>query len=122
MLGPGQFAYWPALALAQGWGMGDADVARAFSEILSSAPSNACRFAHVFPAIVADRTDCRALLLRLLRNPECKRPDLVLATLMQFSQSGADTEVVEAVLGTGIERPGVFWMDRDHFVYTLIEG
>src|SRR4051794_6191522 len=88
MLGPGQFVYWPALALARGWGMGDPEVAKTFSEILSSPPSNACHFAHIFPTIVPDRTECRALLLRLLENPDCKRPDLVLATLKQFSPSG----------------------------------
>jgi hypothetical protein len=122
MLAPGHFVYWPALALARGWGMGDTDVASAFSEILSSPPSNSCRFAHVFPAIVTDRTACRTVLLRLLRNPNCNRPDLVLATLKQFSQSGADTEVVDAALATDTEQPGVFWMDRDQFIYTLIEG
>jgi hypothetical protein len=89
---------------------------------LSSSPLNAGRFAHVFHRVIPNQDACRKRLLDLLRTPECKRPDLVLDSLRKIA-SPADREVVDAVLGSGgIERPGVSWMERDHLVYTLIEG
>jgi excisionase family DNA binding protein len=121
MLDANRFVYWPVRSLAVGWGMADPDVAKAIGEILDSTPPKASHFAHIFHRVIPDQAACRAKLLELLRSPECKRPDLVLDSLRKVTDA-SDSEVVDAVLGLGIDRAGVFWMDRDHLVHTLIEG
>jgi hypothetical protein len=116
------FPYWPAWALMEGWGMKDPDVAAKFSEFASRPPDRAGDYAYLFPRIISDANECRHRLLSLLRDKSCRRPDLVLEGLRTLGGPQPDTEVVDAVVRNNPSRPGVFWIDRDQSMITLIRG
>ena len=91
------FPHWPAKALLDIWGVSDRDVAAALDTFVGD-PEKASMIGHLLPQIIIDKQECRQYLLRLLRNPVCKRPDFVLRGLVELGASGSDVAVVDAVL------------------------
>jgi hypothetical protein len=114
--------HWPALALLDGWGMQDPDVAAKFNEIAARPSARSAAFAHLFPRIIGDPGECRRRLLSLLHDSDCRRPDLVLEGLRTLAGPRPDTEAVDAALRCDPTRSDVFWLTRDACTLVLIQG
>jgi hypothetical protein len=109
------FVYWPAWALIEGWGMQDPEVAEILTPMAFSPAAEASQIGALLPQIIKDRGTCRHRLLELLRDIECERPDLVMAGLAALGNTQGDTEVVDAVLNSVLNR-----LDRDSYNYDSI--
>jgi energy-coupling factor transporter ATP-binding protein EcfA2 len=90
------FPHWTAGALLEGWGMEDPEVASALSAIVQGSARQASGIAHLLPRIIRDRVECRANLLRLLKEGS-PRFDFVLEGLIALDETGQDREVVDTV-------------------------
>ncbi len=113
--------HWAAALLLDGWGMQDPEVAATFGELLARPPAALTRLAHLLPRMIPDATACRGRLLALLRDPEYRHPNLAFVGLHRLEGQRPGTEVVDIVLGQVLDRPNLFWMDRDDCVRLLIE-
>jgi hypothetical protein len=76
-----RFIHWQANALVEGWGMQDQAVAQKLKDLVSGPAGEASSIAHLLPKIEDDKEICLNKLMELLKDPDCRRPDFVLAGL-----------------------------------------
>lgn len=87
---------WIARALLRGWGMGDADVREALTELaMENSPAGGA-VAHLLPDIIPDRVKCRA---RLLESLEClpRRIDFIVQGLAAIRSPSPEPEIPMAI-------------------------
>jgi hypothetical protein len=92
------FPHWPAHALLEGWGMDDKDVAQALQAAIAQAAAKSSQFAHLMPEIVPDKSECRAKLLDMLKDPTCERYDFVMRGFEALGSMEGGEEIIEAAL------------------------
>jgi hypothetical protein len=96
-LADASFPHWPADSLLEGWGMRDPAAAEALLGFLSQrSPAEASQIAHLLPRIIDNPGQARAALLEMLRAPDARRPDFVVAGLAQLTEPGDVTEIITA--------------------------
>jgi hypothetical protein len=98
------FIHWPAYALLEGWGVGDAEVRDKLLPLARNTTSGA-RIAHLLPRIVGDGSECRDLLMSMLRNQKCPRPDFVIAGLRNLDAARGNAEACTLALGHEARAP-----------------
>ena len=109
--------YWLARALLENWGAEDVEVSSVLSEFIRD-PRKASTIGNLLPLIIPEKQECRSYLRKLLNNPECVRPDLVLLGLVELGSDGQEQKVIDAVIELlGKERYSIF---RDNVKATLI--
>ena len=85
------FIHWPAFALLEGWGIADNDVRDRLGRIVRDETMNS-RIAHLLPRIVDNVAECRHLLMSILANEQCSRPDFVIQGLKQIGATLSNPE------------------------------
>jgi hypothetical protein len=102
------WVFWPVYGLLAGWGMEDAEVARALLAAAERPPVKAQYFAHHLPQIIWDKAACRAKLLEVARLEMVERLDFLIAGFARLGASPEDPEVMEAILRHDFSQRGVF--------------
>ena len=103
--------HWSARALMEIWGTSDTEVSSVLNEFISD-PRRASLIGHLLPKIIPVKDESRRYLIQLLKNPECKRPDFVLAGLVELGSNGQDQEIIDAVLALLAEERFVVFRDN----------
>jgi hypothetical protein len=102
------WTFWPVYGLLQGWGMSDSEVANVLGEAGKWPANQTQYFAHHLPAIVADRTACRAKLLEIARLEKIDRLDFLMSGFARLGVQPDDTEVIDAVLELDFSDRGIY--------------
>ena len=109
MLNTSSVPFWASGSLLEGWGMEDPEVSGALEAVAFGEAGKASCIAVDLPEIVRDKDRCRQRLLDILRNPACKRPDIVFEGLGKLGTQG-DFEAAEIVFTVLNQRPE--WMEH----------
>ena len=116
------FPHWPANALIDGWGMKDSEANTALTQIAFSTADKASRIGHLLPKIIEDKVICRKRLIALLQDSKCARLDFVMDGLKNMGNTQGDSEVVDIVLNTVLNRLNRKSWDYQDVVARLIVG
>lgn len=102
---------WFVGALLDGWGMEDAEVAAALTQIARASGIAALPAVPRMADILPDRDECRQRLLDLVRHPECRRGFHLVATgLKRLEIPETDGELLDALLDLDLDGP-VRWFE-----------
>jgi hypothetical protein len=93
-----QFPQRSAQLLMERWGMSDKKVSKKFRSMAAASPKIASQIAHLMPQVINDDIQCKNRLLKLIRNPECYRTDLVIRGLSSLKNCISISEIVDAAL------------------------
>ncbi len=105
------WSFWAAGALIEGWGMEDKEVAIKLNAIATGDTVVASRLGYFIPKIINDDKKARELLIRLLKEPNCERPDFVLKGLIELGNIDGDEEVVEISINRIKKNPNIHYDD-----------
>lgn len=114
--------HWLANALIDGWGMKDSEVNTVLTQIAFSTADKASRIGHLLPKIIEDKVICRKRLIALLQDSKCTRLDFVMNGLKNMGNTQDDSEVVDIVLNTVLNRLNRKSQDYQDVVASLIVG
>ena len=116
------FPHWPANALIDGWGMKDSEANTALTQIAFSTADKASQIGHLLPKIIEDKVICRNRLIALLQDSKCARLDFAMNGLENMGNTQGDSEVVDIVLNTVLNRLNRKSWDYQNVVASLIVG
>lgn len=114
-----RFIHWQANALVEGWGMQDQAVAQKLKDLVSGPAGEASSIAHLLPKIEDDKEICLNKLMELLKDPDCRRPDFVLAGLKKLNIDHNDNEIIDFVLNSILNREDLKDYVRDSTMFEL---
>ena len=112
------WSFWAADALLEGWGMGDKDVSRVLTKMAKGDVINSSRIGYLIPEIIGDKKKARMILLDLLRDSRCERPDFVIRGLIKLGNTLGDDEVVGLAIERLQKNPSVHYDDllKSHLI------
>jgi hypothetical protein len=114
----GSFPFWSADALVEGWGIDDAEVKAALTQLLST--PYAAQIAHLFNGLISDRDERFKTLVKLLEADFCRDPARVAEALAAMANVDERETVVTAALPWA-RRPQVVGA-REHVVVVLVDN
>ncbi|MGO9444625.1 MAG: NACHT domain-containing protein [Thiobacillaceae bacterium] len=100
--------FWPIYGLLEGWGMDDPEVAIVLNAAIEWPIGRLQYIAHQLPAIIHDKTKCRAKLLEIARLEKVKRADFLVEGFTRLGVSHDDDEVMKAILRPEFYDPSIF--------------
>jgi hypothetical protein len=100
------FIHWPAYGLLEGWGMADAEVRDNLMRLARDINSGA-RIAYLLPKVIEDKAECRELLMQMLANEQCRRPDFVLSGLANIGATHGNVEACTLALNHFMRAQGI---------------
>jgi hypothetical protein len=106
--GAGWMVFWPVSGLIEVWGMDDAEVSAALSDLVRCPPGEMQYFAQSLPEILGKTASCRALLLEIARQPKVERPDFLVEGMVKLGEKLWDGELVDAAVALMSHGPGLF--------------
>jgi hypothetical protein len=89
--------YWSALALLDGWGMSDPQVAGVLRGLATDEAGRSSLIGPLLPRVLGSSHEARLRLMACLADPACSRPDLVLDGLAEVGIDPNDTAVADQV-------------------------
>ena len=95
--------FWAASALVDLWGAQDAEVHSALLSASGRPLEQRQNIAHVLPFVMADKAECRRLLLEVVAADDHIRADFALGGLRNLGLDASDRDAVDRVLARGYD-------------------